>query len=59
MLKLRKGINNIKIDLKYYNGTQLLKKLKEFQNLVLEYIQKLMIYKNPYGGLGYFNFIYS
>ena len=42
-IELRKGISNIKIDLKYYNGTPVIKKLKEFQSLVLEFIQKLMI----------------
>ena len=27
-IELRKGINNIKIDLKYYNGTPVIKKIK-------------------------------
>ena len=39
-IEINKGINSIKIDLKYYNGYPVIKKSKEFQNLVLEFIQK-------------------
>tara|TARA_B100001564_G_scaffold20624_1_gene15571 strand:+ start:67 stop:465 length:399 start_codon:yes stop_codon:yes gene_type:complete len=48
----RKGINFIKIDLKYYNGTPVIKKIKRISKPGIRVYSKISDLEKPYGGLG-------
>ena len=51
-VELRKGINNIKIDLKYYNGTPVIKKIKRISKPGIRVYSKINDLQKSYGGLG-------
>ena len=51
-VELRKGINNIKIDLKYYNGTPVIKKIKRISKRGIRVYSKINDLQKSYGGLG-------
>ena len=51
-LELRKGINNIKIDLKYYNGTPVIKRIKRISKTGIRVYSKINDLQKSYGGLG-------
>ena len=51
-VKVREGINNIKIDLKYYNGTPVIKKIKRISKPGIRVYSKIKELNKPYGGLG-------
>ena len=51
-VELRKGINNIKIDLKYYNGTPVIKKIKRISKPGIRVYSKINELQKSYGGLG-------
>ena len=46
-IDIREGVSKIKIELKYYQGLPVIKKLNVFLNLEYECIQKLKNSKNP------------
>ena len=48
----RKGINSIKIDLKYYNGTPVIKKINRISKPGIRVYSKISDLEKPYGGLG-------
>ncbi len=48
----RKGINIIKIDLKYYNGSPVIKKIKRISKPGIRVYKKISELNRPYGGLG-------
>ena len=48
----RKGINFIKIDLKYYNGSPVIKKIKRISKPGIRVYSKINELPKPYGGLG-------
>ncbi len=48
----RKGIHFIKIELKYYNGTPVIKKIKRISKPGIRVYSKISDLKKPYGGLG-------
>ena len=48
----RKGISSIKIDLKYYNGTPVIKKIKRISKPGIRVYSKISELEKPYGGLG-------
>ena len=48
----RKGVNFIKIDLKYYNGTPVIKKIKRISKPGIRVYSKINNLEKPYGGLG-------
>ena len=48
----RKGINSIKIDLKYYNGSPVIKKIKRISKPGIRKYSKISELNKPYGGLG-------
>ncbi len=48
----RKGINTIKIELKYYNGSPVIKKIKRISKPGIRIYSKISDLKKPYGGLG-------
>tara|TARA_E500000331_G_C17034653_1_gene616716 strand:+ start:167 stop:565 length:399 start_codon:yes stop_codon:yes gene_type:complete len=48
----RKGINSLKIDLKYYNGTPVIKKIKRVSRPGIRVYSKISDLEKPYGGLG-------
>ena len=48
----RKGVNSIKIDLKYYNGTPVIKKIKRVSKPGIRKYSKISELSKPYGGLG-------
>ena len=48
----RKGINIIKIELKYYNGLPVIKKLKRISKPGIRVYSKISELEKPYGGLG-------
>jgi len=50
--ELRKGIENIKIDLKYYNGTPVIKKIKRISKPGIRVYSKIEELPKSYGGLG-------
>ena len=50
--ELRKGISNIKIDLKYYNGTPVIKKIKRISKPGIRVYSKINELQRSYGGLG-------
>jgi len=47
-----KGISSIKIDLKYYNGTPVIKKIKRISKPGIRVYSKISELEKPYGGLG-------
>ena len=51
-VELRKGINNIKIDLKYYNGTPVIKRIKRISKPGIRVYSKIKDLQKSYGGLG-------
>ena len=51
-VKVRKGIENIKIDLKYYNGVPVIKKIKRISKPGIRVYSKIKELNRPYGGLG-------
>ena len=51
-VQVRKGINNIRIDLKYYNGTPVIKKIKRISKPGIRVYSKIKELQKPYGGLG-------
>ena len=51
-VELRKGISNIKIDLKYYNGTPVIKKIKRISKPGIRVYSKINDLQKAYGGLG-------
>ena len=48
----RKGINFIKIELKYFNGTPVIKKIKRISKPGIRVYSKISDLQKPYGGLG-------
>tara|TARA_B100001287_G_scaffold270936_1_gene270435 strand:- start:70 stop:468 length:399 start_codon:yes stop_codon:yes gene_type:complete len=48
----RKGVSSIKIDLKYYNGTPVIKKIKRISKPGIRVYSKISELEKPYGGLG-------
>ena len=48
----RKGVNSIKIDLKYYNGLPVIKKIKRISKPGIRKYSKIEELNKPYGGLG-------
>ena len=48
----RKGVNSIKIDLKYYNGIPVIKKIKRISKPGIRIYSKISELNKPYGGLG-------
>ena len=51
-VKVREGINNIKIDLKYYNGIPVIKKIRRISKPGIRVYSKIKELNKPYGGLG-------
>jgi len=51
-VELRKGISNIKIDLKYYNGIPVIRKIKRVSKPGIRIYSKINDLPKPYGGLG-------
>ena len=51
-IEIRKGINNIQIDLKYYNGTPVIKNIKRVSKPGIRVYSKIKELPKPYGGLG-------
>ena len=51
-MKVREGINNIKIDLKYYNGIPVIKKIRRISKPGIRVYSKIKELSKPYGGLG-------
>ena len=51
-VKVREGINNIKIDLKYYNGIPVIKKIRRISKPGIRVYSKIKELSKPYGGLG-------
>ena len=50
--ELRKGISNIKIDLKYHNGNPVIKKIKRVSKPGIRVYSKINDLQKSYGGLG-------
>ena len=48
----QKGFSNIKIDLKYHNGTPVIKKIKRISKPGIRVYSKIKELQKPYGGLG-------
>ena len=48
----RKGVNSIKIELKYYNGDPVIKKIKRISKPGIRIYSKISELNRPYGGLG-------
>ncbi len=48
----RKGVSTIKIDLKYYNGTPVIKKIKRISKPGIRKYSRISELNKPYGGLG-------
>ena len=51
-IEIKKGINSIKIDLKYYNGNPVIKKIKRISKPGIRVYSKITDLPKPYGGLG-------
>jgi len=51
-VQIREGINSIKIDLKYHNGTPVIKKIKRISKPGIRVYSKIKELPKPYGGLG-------
>ena len=50
--EIRKGIPNIKIDLKYFNGSPVIKKIKRISKPGIRVYSKINDLQKSYGGLG-------
>ena len=48
----RKGVSSIKIDLKYYNGNPVIKRIKRISKPGIRKYSKISDLTKPYGGLG-------
>ncbi len=48
----KKGISSIKIELKYFNGTPVIKKIKRISKPGIRKYSKISELNKPYGGLG-------
>ena len=51
-VELRKGINSIQIDLKYYNGTPVIKNIRRVSKPGIRVYSKISDLPKTYGGLG-------
>ena len=51
-VEVRKGINNIQIDLKYFNGTPVIKNIKRVSKPGIRVYSKISDLPKIYGGLG-------
>ena len=51
-IEIRKGINNIQIDLKYYNGAPVIKNIKRVSKPGIRVYSKINELQRSYGGLG-------
>ena len=51
-VEIRKGINNIQIDLKYYNGVPVIKNIKRVSKPGIRVYSKIADLPKIYGGLG-------
>ena len=51
-IEVRKGVNNIQIDLKYYNGTPVIKNIKRVSKPGIRVYSKISDLPKIYGGLG-------
>ena len=51
-VEVRKGINSIQIDLKYYNGTPVIKRIKRISKPGIRVYSKINDLQKSYGGLG-------
>ena len=51
-IEVRKGINNIQIDLKYYNGTPVIKNIRRVSKPGIRVYSKISDLPKTYGGLG-------
>ena len=51
-LEERKGVNFIKIELKYFNGTPVIKNIKRISKPGIRVYSKISELNKPYGGLG-------
>ena len=51
-VEIRKGINNIQIDLKYYNGNPVIKNIKRISKPGIRVYSKISDLPKIYGGLG-------
>ena len=51
-VEIRKGINSIQIDLKYYNGTPVIKNIKRVSKPGIRVYSKISDLPKTYGGLG-------
>ena len=51
-IEIREGINNIKIDLKYHNGTPVIRRIKRISKPGIRVYSKINDLPKPYGGLG-------
>ena len=51
-VKIREGINSIKIDLKYHNGIPVIKKIKRISKPGIRVYSKIKELPKPYSGLG-------
>ena len=51
-VELRKGISNIKIDLKYYNGSPVIKRIKRVSKPGIRVYSKINDLPKSFGGLG-------
>ena len=51
-VEVRKGVNNIQIDLKYYNGTPVIKNIKRVSKPGIRVYSKISDLPKIYGGLG-------
>ena len=51
-IEVRKGINNIQIDLKYYNGNPVIKNIKRVSKPGIRVYSKISDLPKIYGGLG-------
>jgi len=51
-IEVRKGIDNIQIDLKYYNGTPVIKNIKRVSKPGIRVYSKISDLPKIYGGLG-------
>ena len=51
-IEIRKGINNIQIDLKYFNGSSVIKNIKRISKPGIRVYSKISDLPKIYGGLG-------
>ena len=51
-IELRKGVSSIQIELKYFNGSPVIKKIKRISKPGIRKYSKIAELNRPYGGLG-------